>query len=275
MLALALLAAACAEAPEPYADRFTTIDAGWAVTEDEAHEWALVKDANLPAMTGSPEWNNYVGFLEDKLVEYGAVDLYRNRWNFDRWDTTDDPSGWTLVSDGEPVRVAHYAANSGVSANEGVTAELIYYDHDDPPGSIEGKIVVFETHPHPESPYDENYIVNFTFNDYEWRANDDTYYALFEYVPPEFSFTFDIWWQLRQRFWDVAAEGKAAGHVIVYDMAWERTPLSSTAPMVSWISVIDAIEFSINSFNVLRLSETCSIETEIWPTAERVEFTDS
>ena len=228
-LAVLLAAPACVRQSDDvgqgpsYADKFTNIDAEWAVTADEAYQWALVKGANLPAMTGSPEWNNYIAFLEEKLTEYGIVDMHRNSWMFDRWDTTDDPSGWTLVSDGEPVRVAHYAANSGVSANDGITAELVYYDHDDPPGSIEGKIVVIPTRPHPEPPYDDNYKINFTFNDYEWRANEDTYWELFEFVPPEFSITFDIWWQLRQGLWQIAVEGNAAGHIIVYDMAFERT----------------------------------------------------
>tara|TARA_B100000686_G_scaffold336278_1_gene405978 strand:- start:5666 stop:7213 length:1548 start_codon:yes stop_codon:yes gene_type:complete len=218
-----LLAAGCNSASDSYEEKLTNIDLAWAVTSDEGYEWALVKDANLPAMTGSPEWNNYITFLEEKLLEYGVVDMHRNSWNFDRWDTTDDPSGWTLVSDGEPVRVAHYAANSGLSANSGITAEMVYYDHDNPPESIEGKIVVIPTRPHPAPPYDNEYLVNFTFNDYEWRANDDSYWGLFEYVPPEFSITFDIWWQLRQGLWEIAVEGNAAGHVIVYDMAFERT----------------------------------------------------
>ena len=39
--------------------------------------------------------------------------------------------------------------------------------------------------------------------------------------------------------------------------------------------VIDAIELSMNSFSVLRLFETCSIETDIWPIEERVALTDS
>ena len=216
---------------DPYADKFTTIDPEWAVTPDEAYEWALVKDANLPAMTGGPEWNNYIAFLEEKLEEYGVVDMHRNSWMFDRWVTTEDPGDWTLVSDGEPVRVAYYAANSGVTANDGITAELVYYDHDDPPESVEGKIVVIPTRPHPEPPYDDRYIENFTFNDYEWRANDDSYWELFERVPPEFSITFDIWWQLGQRLWQIAAEGRAAGHIIVYDMAYERTEGLYTFPV--------------------------------------------
>ncbi len=221
--AVLLVLSACAAAGNPYADKFINVDPAWAVTADEGYEWALVKDANLPAMAGSPEWNNYVGFLEEKLLEYGVVDMHRNSWMYDRWHTTKDNSGWSLVSDGEPVRVAHYAANSGNTGPEGITAEMIYYDHDDPPESIENKIVVIPTRPHPEPPYDDNYKINFTFNDYEWRANDDTYWEPFVFVPPEFSFTFDIWWQLRQGLWRIAVEGGAAGHVIVYDMAYERT----------------------------------------------------
>jgi len=218
-----LVTSACSDTSNPYAEKFTNIDPAWAVTADEGYEWALVKDANLPAMTGSPEWNNYIQFLESKLSEYGVVDMHHNSWTFDRWDTTDDDSGWSLDSDGESVRVAHYAANSGNTGPAGITAEMVYYDHDNPPETIEGKIVVIPTRPQPEPPYDDNYLRNFTFNDYEWRANDDTYWELFDFVPPEFSITFDIWWQLGQRLWQIAVEGKAAGHVIVYDMAYERT----------------------------------------------------
>ena len=218
-----LAVVACNGGANPYADKFTDVDPAWAVTADEGYEWALVKNANLPAMTGSPEWNNYVGFLEDKLREYGVVDMHRNSWMFDRWETTFDDSGWSLESDGTPVRVAHYAANSGNTGPDGITAEMVYYDHDNPPDDIAGKIVVIPTRPHPEPPYDERYIQGFTFNDYEWRANDDSYWELFERVPPEFSITFDIWWQLGQGLWRIAVDGGAAGHVIVYDMGFETT----------------------------------------------------
>ncbi len=222
-ITLLLTVPACTGAGTSYAGKFTTIDPAWAVTADEGYEWAKVRSDNLPALNGSPEWVNYVTFLEEKLVEYGAVDVYHNSWMFDRWSTSFDNTNWSLVSDGSPVRVAHYAANSGNTGPEGITAEMVYYDHDNPPGSVEGKIVVFPTRPHPQPPYDDRYIRGFTFNDYEWRANDDTYFELYEFVPPEFSFTFDIYWQLGQRLWQIAVDGGAAGHVIVYDMAFERT----------------------------------------------------
>ena len=212
-------------------DKFTQLDPAWVVTADESYEWATVKDANLPALTGSPEWRNYLTFLEQKLLEYGVVDIFKNSWEFERWDTSDDSSDWSLSSDGVPVRVANYGAYSGSTGPDGTTAELIYYDHDDPPESIAGKIVVIPTRPHPEPPYDDDYLINFTFNDYEYATDPENLRPPFEFVEPEFSFTFDIWWQLAQRLDRIPASGGAAGAVIVYDMAFERTKGVYTFPV--------------------------------------------
>jgi len=223
LLLTAFCFAACSNSSDPYFDKFTNLDPDWIVTTDEAHEWASVKSANLPTFTGSPEWLNYMAFLETKLTEYGAVDFNKNSWSFERWDTSDDSSDWSLVSDGSQVRVANYGAYSGSTGPDGITAELIYYDHDNPPESIEGKIVVIPTRPHPTPPYNDDYLVNYTFNDYEYATEADTYPAPFEFVDPEFSFTFDIWWQLAQRLDRIPKDGSAAGAIIVYDMAFERT----------------------------------------------------
>jgi hypothetical protein len=193
------------------------------VTPDEAYEWAMVKDTNLPTLTGSPEWQNYVAFLETKLREYGVVDVTKNSWEFERWSTSNDATNWSLVSDGEPVNVAFYCAYSGSTGSQGITAEMVFYDHENPPVSIKDKIVVIRTRPHPEPPYNEDYIKNYTFNDYEYRADTETFQPLFEYVDPADTFTFDIWWQLAQRLHTIAVEGQAAGMVIVYDMAFDRT----------------------------------------------------
>ncbi len=211
--------------------RFTQLESEWIVTPEEAREWAMVKDANLPTLTGSPEWQNYMTFLQNKILEYGVVDIHRNTWPFQRWDTSDDNTDWSLSSDGKAIKVASYGAYSGTTGADGITAELVYYDHDNPPESIKGKIVVIPTRPHPQPPYNDYYLRNFTFNDYEYRADDDTFQPMFEYVDPADSFTFDIWWQLAQGLDKIPIEGGAAGAIVVYDMAWERTVGLYTFPV--------------------------------------------
>lgn len=222
-LPLALILAACSEPGVSYDDKFTNLDPAWVVTADEGYEWASVKNDNLPTLTGSPEWLNYMAFLEEKLLEYGVVDTWKNSWEFERWDTSDDSSDWSLSSDGSPVRVANYGAYSGSTGPDGITAEMIYYDHDNPPESIAGKIVVIPTRPHPEKPFPEEYLINYTYNDYEYATDAETLPPPFEFVDPAESFTFDIWWQLNQRLDRIPKDGNAAGAVIVYDMAFART----------------------------------------------------
>lgn len=198
------------------------LNPAWLLSAAELTEWALLKDANLPTLPGSPKWYNYVGFLEEKLLEYGVVDVTKNRLPFERWFTSDTASNWSLVSDGEPVKVAFYGANSGSTGAEGVSAELVYYDHKHPPVSIKDKIVVIPTRPHPQPPYDDHYLRHFSFNDYEYQS-EDPFPPLYQFVDPAETFTFDIWWQLCQRLHEIAIAGGAAGLLIVYDMAFERT----------------------------------------------------
>ena len=203
----------------------------WLVSPEESYQWSSIKNENLPTFTGSPKWQIYLNFLETKLREYGVVDVWRNSWEFERWYTSDDDADWSLSSDGSSVRVANYGAYSGSTGPDGITGEMIYYDHDNPPESIEGKIVVIPTRPHPPKPYLEDYLINYTFNDYEYATDSETLPAPFEFVDPEFSFTFDIWWQLAQRLEKIPREGGALGAVIVYDMAFDRTQGLYTFPV--------------------------------------------
>ena len=223
-LCIALLGlAACEPDNSGQHPNLTDIRDDWLVTPEEAIEWASVKHNNLPTLTGSSEWLNYMSFLETTLDTYGVVDGTRNAWLFERWHTSEDSTQWSLSSDGASVRVAHYGAYSGSTGPEGITAELIYYDHENPPESIEGKIVVIPTRKHPNPPYSDNYLINYTFNDYEYATDAETLPAPFEFVPPTESFTFDIWWQLAQGLDRIPRDGNAAGAIIVYDMAYERT----------------------------------------------------
>ena len=200
----------------------TQLKPAYLVTPDEAQEWATVKDETTPALTGSPKWHEFVEFLEERLKDYGVVDITRNSWVFDRWETSDDPTRWSLTSNGKDVNVAFYGAYSGSTGPEGITAPLVYYDHDNPPASIKDKIVVVPSKPHPQPPFEQRYLETDSFIDYEFRADDETFPPIFEFVPPSVTFTFDIYYQMRQRLHQIAIEGEAAGLVIVYDMAFDR-----------------------------------------------------
>jgi len=201
----------------------TRLNADFVVTPEEAYAWASAKDDNLPGLTGSPEWHGWMQDLEQRFGSYGVVDMVHNSWEFERWATSDDATDWSLEIDGEAIAVAFYGAYSGMTGPAGITAELVYYDHDSPPASIEGKIVVIPTRPAPQVPFPPGYRNNYTYVDYEYRTDGETYPELFEYVDPADSYTFEIYYQLGQRLHEIAIAGNAAGLLIVYDMGFERT----------------------------------------------------
>ena len=211
-------------------DSFLPLNESWIVDKEEAISWSMVKNNNLPTLTGTQEWFNYMNFLEKEFIEYGVVDLYKNTWEFDRWSISEDPKNWMLTVEGKEVRVAYYGAYSGKTTLKGVSAEMVLYDHKNPP-DIKDKIVVIPTKEHPDKPYSNNYLANYTYNDYEYAIDGDTLPKPFEFVDPEVSFTFDIWYQLAQRLDQIAEDGEAAGAVIVYDMAFDRTKGLYTFPV--------------------------------------------
>ena len=244
-----------AEAPDTKQlhPHLTELNPDWVITADEAYQWASVKNDNLPTLTGSPEWLNYMAFLEQTLAEYGAVDGVKNSWEFERWFTSEDNRQWSLVSDGSAVRVASYGAYSGSTTSEGITADLIYYDHVNPPEDIEGKIVVIPTRPHPSAPFSEDYLINYTFNDYEYATDADTLPAPFEFVEPLRALPLIFggnWRSVSTRFQEMATQREPsssmtwpmsapAGCIPFQSQACTRHPLSyypeKTAPESSWM----------------------------------------
>lgn len=189
----------------------------WVLADREAIEWHAIKNENGPALTGNASWNQFVGYVEDKLGEYGVVDIQRNQWSFDRWQSSEwpDRSGWSLVSGGKQIEVANYGANSGSTGPNGITAELIYYDEQKPPDDIAGKIVVFSTR------VDQAQIQQFSNTDYEYRSDYESYP---EYGRPIADDLTDhqsaaIFLQLIRvpGLIDIAKSGGAAGIVFVLD----------------------------------------------------------
>jgi hypothetical protein len=221
-------------ASEPFADYITTINPKFMVTPGEALQWHEYKDKAGPTFSGNPSWRNYMAFLEEKLKKYGVVDNTKNAWTYDRWYTSEwpDSSNWTLVSNGQSVKVAHYGAYSGATGTEGITRELVLYTPNTPPESLKDKIVVFGTAPHPTPPLDKTYKEWFTLNDYEYRTSED-FPPLFTQVPTSETVSYDVWWQLRQTALvnSVLKKTQAAGGLMVFNMSYDRLSGLYTFPI--------------------------------------------
>ena len=219
-----------------YQQDLKKVNAAFMVTPNEAYEWHLYKDKNGPTYSGNESWRSYMAFLEQKMTHYGVVDFIKNKWTYPRWSTSDwpDDSNWTLVSDGAPVKVAHYGAYSGATGPSGVTAQLALYDPKAPLESFKGKMVVFRIAPHPQPPFDEQYKKWFTLNDYEYRNETDEFPPLFTQVPPSESVSYDVWWQLRQTAMvhSVLTKSQAAAGIVVFNMSYNRLAGLYTFPVM-------------------------------------------
>jgi hypothetical protein len=218
LLACPVLAAQSAanQSVEP-TQHLTRVRDDWVLSETEALAWHAVKSEKGPALTGNASWQQFVGFVEDKLGEYGVVDIERNQWTFDRWHSSDwpDRSNWSFVSNGRQVEVANYGANSGSTGPSGVTAPLVFYDQKNPLADIAGRIVVFST------AVDARGVEAFSNSDFEFRSRDESFPEYGQPVPENLADTLSaaIFLQLMglQDLIDIAIRGEAAGIVFVLD----------------------------------------------------------
>ena len=212
----------------------TKVNASFMITPNEAYDWHVLKDNGGPCFSGNDSWVAFMTFLEDKFNYYGVIDITKNTWSYDRWYTSEwpDKSMWSLISNGLPVTVASYSAYSGSTPDGGVSAELIYYDPVSPPTALAmaGKIVVFKTVPHPVDLWALpptsaiTYALSFTYQDYEYASNPETFGNIYTVVSNDISITADVWYQLNQtsNFNKILRDNGAAGGIIVFDMSYER-----------------------------------------------------
>jgi hypothetical protein len=219
-----LILAGCVEPSEP--QDISVVADEYLFSAADALHWHEVKDAGGPTLAGSPSWQNYLEFLETSLRARGVVDISRNAWDYPRWSTSEwpDNSGWTLALDDEDVRVAHYGAYSGSTGADGVTAQLVLYDPESPPETIEGKIAVLVTRA-------DGYP--FIQGDYEYVSHDASLPNLGSelavtgvgpVVGRENSIAVEMFWQLIQSkpLIEALQTGKAAGAIIVLDASFQR-----------------------------------------------------
>jgi hypothetical protein len=219
----------------------TRINQAFMITPEQALQWAIFKAQIGPTYAGSPGGNKWLNFIETTMQEFGAVDLYTQDMPYSFFTVNDWPDPEThvagsgvevekLVSNGTPVPVvASYGMTSGSTPANGLTAPMIYYDPSNPPASIAGKIVVFQTKPYPAAvagvnppySYPGSILPNYTYTDYEFRSPGDWSYPMFTPVPASVSSSYWYRWVWSQlgAFATTAMKGNAAGMVVVYDLS--------------------------------------------------------
>src|SRR5262245_29207597 len=222
-VALSLVAASAAQRSSAPHQDLRSVNAGFTVSLDQVQRWHAAKDAGGPALSGNASWRTFVGILETELKKLVAVDVSRNAFTYDRWSTSEwpDTSNWSLVSDGKPVRVASYGANSGTTPPEGVTGGLVFYDPANPPASVAGKIVVFQLDRETEQTPDDKRVYEYP-GDYLFLSNPETFPDV--RVPRKVNMTVTARSEMRQAtgFIPKLIDGKAAGAVFVFDASYDR-----------------------------------------------------
>ncbi len=215
----------------PQNDKFLTqLIPGFLVKPHEAYEWHLYKDTAGPTYSGSPGWKSYLEFLEWKLKAYGVQDIQRNPFTYNRWYTTDWPGNgqWTLVSNGQSIKVGNSSAYSGSTPPEGVTAPLIYYDPLDPNkppvAALEGKIVVVGPQPYTTATISITSIPSYSVCDSDYVTDPGTFPPMFTKILADQSVTSDTWYQMNRNTAAIATlrNSKALGLVFVWDMNYDR-----------------------------------------------------
>lgn len=211
-------------------DPLVTVRDDWLVSEDQILAWHEFKDGLGPALTGSRAWHAFMEMLDDEFSAAGLVDMRYNRWTFDRWTTSQwpDDSDWSLHVGDRRIDVANAGANSGATPSEGVSAPLLHYDFDDPPGTLEGRIVVFRTR------FTQAVADRMEALDYEYRSDPETFPERGRAVPrvraPQSWQIFPQLVQTRQ-FIEIARAGGAAGALFVFDAGAEQMAGMYTFPV--------------------------------------------
>ena len=203
------------------------IDTSLLPSADQLYNWHAEKDSHGGTFSGSPSWKRHVDVLEAGLRANGLIDITKDHFSYRRWYTSDNPKdgNWTLSIGGQNLPVASYWAYSGETPEEGVTAPLVWYDEDEPPTSIEGKIVVFEIPPI-AGPFAEM----FAEPGYEFATDPESY--------GDEKFSSEQWFQGNYvtrfgKFDQVVKAGKAAGALVIFDMGAERAAGLYTFPLLS------------------------------------------
>jgi hypothetical protein len=186
-------------------DDLATINKSFLPTADDLREWHRLK------------WKSFLAFLENGFRKCGLTDIKKDSINYTRWFTSNDRNkgDWSLSVEGQDICVASYWPNSGSTKPSGITAPLIYYDDENPPASLEAKIVVFDIPllPDPLPPLFDVY------SGFEYVTDDNTH--------PTDDFSLKQWYQIAYPalfggYNDILKNGKSRGGLVISDMGPAR-----------------------------------------------------
>ncbi len=207
--------------------RVTTIDPELLPDVDQVQEWHVRKAAGIHTFTGSPSWRDFMAIVETGMEAAGIVDVIKDRFEYLRWYTSDDPDAnqWSLMIEGEHIPVASYWAYSGTTDNEGVTAPLVVYDKQSPRESLAGKIVVFQV-PGLEEPLPSL----FEGAGYEFATDEET-------LGSNRLLSSNQWYQTNYvtrfgRFNTIIKDSGAVGALVIFSMGPERAAGIYTFPLL-------------------------------------------
>lgn len=231
-------------APEPApSPDLVRINPKFMIKPDEVLTWAKLKAQIGPTYPGTPGGIKFMNFITATMQEFGAIDLFTQDIPYSKYIVNDWPDPKThvfgsgieaekIVSNGVPVPVvATFGMTSGSTPPQGLTAQMIYYDPDNPPtpAQIAGKILVFKTAPFPEPvkglnpPYDfaTSVLDQYTFTDFEYQTPGQWDFPQYVPVPANVTSSYHSRWVWNQlgSFANIGMKGNAAGIVIVYDLS--------------------------------------------------------
>lgn len=225
-----------------YNANLTKINSNYMLTPQEAYNWAYYKAQLGPTYAGNDGWKKYYSFIKTTAQSYGLVDLDELPIPYQFYTVNDWPDKGThtggsgreiekLVSNGTVVPVvASYGMTSGSTGPTGVTAQMIYYDPNNPPtaAQIKGKIMVVKTTPYTAAAantfgpysYTSSFLDSYAMTDYEYRT-DGNWYQMFQPVPASVASGYWYRWTWNQlgTYASAAMKAGAAGMVVVYDLS--------------------------------------------------------
>ena len=177
----------------------------WLMTMEEGENWNAYKATLGPLYPGYPNFDKYMNWLKNKFTEYGCIDILEHHWNHESYRVNDWPDhnsgALGLTVNGRIVPVGTFLMLSGTTEEKGLTAPLAFYDSalgEPQPKSFSGKIVVMETLPHPQKPFDYNYLNSYVITDTNYRSGPEPPADILEIPDPTISNSWNTRWDFGQ-----------------------------------------------------------------------------